>query len=198
MGISLFLLKTMNITIKKEDFKMINISIETDNLIIRPFLPSDAKDAVYYSQQPNVAYWMSDLVMHDDTEALDWIQWINKRFDIIEPFIMLAIEHKDEHKCIGFVGVHAKAEIDNEVEILYGISDSYQGNGYATEAAKALIQWVFENTELKYLTAIIKPENISSETVIKKLGFNYSDNRVVLYDGQMCKFDYYKLYNSNS
>jgi hypothetical protein len=45
---------------------MINISIETDNLIIRPFLPSDAKDAAYYSQQPNVAYWMSDMVLHVD------------------------------------------------------------------------------------------------------------------------------------
>ncbi|WP_346939422.1 GNAT family N-acetyltransferase [uncultured Clostridium sp.] len=188
----------MRITIKKEDFKMINISIETDNLIMRPFLPSDAKDAVYYSQQPNVSYWMSDMVLHNESEALSWINWLNEKFNINEPFIILAIEYKTEHKCIGVVGVHAKAEIDNEVEILYGISDNYQGNGYATEAAKALIQWFFENTELKYLTAIVKPENISSKTVIKKLGFNYIDNRIVLYDGEMCKFDYYKLYNSHS
>ncbi|MEW8995915.1 GNAT family N-acetyltransferase [Clostridium sp.] len=188
----------MRTIIKKEDFKMINISIETDNLIMRPFLPSDAKDAVYYSQQPNVSYWMSDMVLHNESEALSWINWLNKKFNINEPFIILAIEYKTEHKCIGVVGVHAKAEIDNEVEILYSISDNYQGNGYATEAAKALIQWIFENTELKYLTAIVKPENISSKTVIKKLGFNYVDNRVVLYDGQMCKFDYYKLYNSHS
>ncbi|WP_346885603.1 GNAT family N-acetyltransferase [Clostridium sp. UBA4395] len=188
----------MRITIKKEDFKMINISIETDNLIMRPFLPSDVKDAVYYSQQPNVSYWLSDMVLHNESEALSWINWLNEKFNINEPFIILAIEYKVEHKCIGVVGVHAKAEIDNEVEILYGISDSYQGNGYATEAAKALIQWVFENTELKSLTAIVKPENTSSKTVINKLGFNYVDDRVVLYDGEMCKFNYYKLYNSHS
>ncbi len=134
----------MRITIKKEDFKMINISIETENLIIRPFLPYDAKDAVYYSQQPNVSYWLSDMVLHNESEALSWINWLNEKFNINEPFIILAIEYKVEHKCIGVVGVHAKAEIDNEVEILYGISDSYQGNGYATEAAKALIQWVLK------------------------------------------------------
>jgi ribosomal-protein-alanine N-acetyltransferase len=198
MGISLFLFKTMNITIKKEDFKMINIIIETDNLIIRPFLPSDAKDAAYYSQQPKVSYWMADMVMHDETEALEWIQWINKRFDIIEPFIMLAIEHKDEHKCIGFVGVHAKAEIDNEVEISYSVSDNYQGKGYGTEAAKTLIKWVFKNTELKELVAIVKPENMSSNAVIKKLGFQNSGTKMAQYCGEMCKFNYYKLYNGNS
>jgi ribosomal-protein-alanine N-acetyltransferase len=175
---------------------MKNISIETDNLIMRPFLPSDAKDAAYYSQQPNISYWMSDMVLHNESEALSWIHWLNEKFNINEPFIILAIEHKVEHKCIGVVGVHAKAEIDNEVEILYGISDSYQGNGYATEASKALIQWVFKNTELKSLTAIVKPENIPSKVVIEKLSFQYVDTKLIPYDGHMCKFDYYKLYNS--
>lgn len=177
---------------------MINISIETNNLIIRPFLASDAKDAAYYSQQPNVSYWMSDMVLHNESEAISWIHWLNEKFNAKEPFIVLAIELKVEHKCIGVVGVHAKVEIYNEVELLYGISDSYQGNGYATEASKALTHWVFKNTELKTLTAIVKPENIPSKAVIKKLGFQYVDTKVIPYDGDKCKFDYYKLYNSNS
>jgi ribosomal-protein-alanine N-acetyltransferase len=177
---------------------MININIETDNLIIRPFLPSDAKDAAYYSQQPNVSYWMSDMVLHNEAEALSWINWLSEKFNTNEPFVIVAIEHKADHKCIGVVGVHAKAEIDNEVEILYGISDSYQGNGYATEASKALIQWAFKNTELKSLTAIVKPENIPSKVVIEKLGFEYSDTKVIPYDGHMCKFNYYKLYKKCS
>lgn len=175
---------------------MIDIRIETDNLILRPFLVSDAKDAEDYSQQPKVSYWMSDMVLHNESEAISWISWINEKYSTKEPFIILAIEHKVHHKCIGVVGVHAKEELDNEVEILYAISDSYQGNGYATEASKALIQWIFENTELKDLTAIVKPENIPSKTVVGKLGFKCIDTRVIPYDGQMCKFDYYKLYNS--
>lgn len=175
---------------------MINIRIETDNLILRPFLVSDAKDAQYYSQQPKVSYWMSDMVLHNESEAISWINWINEKYNPKEPFIILAIEHKADHKCIGVVGVHAKAELDNEVEILYAISDSYQGNGYATEASKALIQWVFKNTELKDLTAIVKPENIPSKAVVEKLGFKCVDTRVIPYDGHMCKFDYYKLYSS--
>lgn len=175
---------------------MANICIETPNLIIRQFLPSDSKDVSFYSQQPNVAYWMSDMVLHNESEALRWINWINEKFNIIEPFIVLAIENKADGRCIGVVGIHPKGEIDNEVEVLYGISDNYQNKGYATEASKSLTQWTFENTQLKSLVAIVKPENIPSKIVIEKLGFQYVDTRLVSYDGDMCKFCYYKLYNN--
>jgi ribosomal-protein-alanine N-acetyltransferase len=174
-----------------------NIRIETPNLIIRQYSSSDSKDAAYYSKQPNMAYWMSDMVLHNEAEALSWIHWINEKFNIDDPFIVLAIEHKIEGICIGVVGVHPKEEIDNEVEVLYGISDNYQSKGYATEASKALIQWVFENTRLKSLTAIVKPDNIPSKVVIEKLGFEHIDTKVIPYDGDMCKFNYYKLYYNN-
>lgn len=173
-----------------------NFHIETPNLVLRKFSPFDSKDAAYYSQQPNVAYWMSDMVLHNESKALSWINRVNERFDAAEPFIILAIEHKIEGICIGVVGVHPKVELDNEFEIFYGISDDYQRRGYATEASKALIQWVFENTKLKSLTAIVKPENIASKIAIEKLGFEHVDTKVILYDGDMCKFNYYKLYNN--
>lgn len=183
-------------TSNMEDLKLIIIRIETPNLILRQYLPSDSKAVAFYSQQPNVAYWMSDMVLHNESEALSWINWINERINTNEPFIILAIENKADGICIGVVGVHPKKEIDNEVEILYAISDNYQNKGYATEASKALIQWTFNNTQLESLTAIVKPENTSSKIVIEKLGFEYVDTKVILYDGYMCRFGYYKLHSN--
>ncbi|WP_051623705.1 GNAT family N-acetyltransferase [Clostridium hydrogeniformans] len=175
---------------------MEGIRIETPNLILRNFSPSDSKDVSYYSQQPNVSYWMSDMIFLNESVALSWINRVNKNFNTTDPFIILAIEHKIDGICIGVVGVHPKAEIDDEVEILYGISDNHQSKGYGTEASKALIQWVFENTQLKSLTAIVKPDNTPSKIVIEKLGFKHVDTKMVHYDGAMCKFNYYKLYNN--
>lgn len=37
---------------------MINLNIETENLIVRPFKLLDAEDASDYSQKSSVAYWM--------------------------------------------------------------------------------------------------------------------------------------------
>ncbi|MEW8995760.1 GNAT family N-acetyltransferase [Clostridium sp.] len=174
---------------------MINFRIETPNLILRMFSASDTKDVVYYSQQPKVAYWMSDMILHDESKALSWINRVNEKFDAAEPFIILAIEHKIEGICIGVVGIIPKAELDNEFEIFYGISDNYQRRGYVTEACKEVIQLVFENTKIKSLTAIVKPENIASKVTIEKLGFEHVDGKIIPHDGDMCKFNYYKLYN---
>lgn len=84
---------------------MLKFHIETPNLILRKFTAFDIKDVVYYSQQPKVAYWMSDMVLHNEPKTLSWINRVNEKFDITEPFIILAIEHKIEGICIGVVGV---------------------------------------------------------------------------------------------
>lgn len=172
---------------------MQNVSIETPRLVVRSFVPGDAEAAAHYSRQPSVAYWMSDMVMHSESEALRWIDWINRSMNLTEPFVVLAIEEKHDARCIGVVGVHAKAEIGYEVEVLFGVSDEYQGKGYATEAAQALIEWVFENTNLAGLSAIVKPDNCASKRVIEKLGFTFGDTRRVEYDGDLCLFDYFTL-----
>lgn len=177
---------------------MTTIYIETSNLILRQFLPSDSKDLSYYSQQPNVAYWLSDMVFPDESHALSWINRVNKDINTTIPCVVLAIETKAEGICIGLVGVHPKAEIDNEVEILYGISDNYQGKGYGAESSKALIQWIFKNTSLHSLTAIVKPDNIPSKNLTEKLGFKYINTKLMPCGDELCAFNYYKLYNNHS
>ena len=61
-----------------------------------------------------------------------------------EPCQILAIERKNDGKVIGLMGVAPQRTIGNEVEILFGVADEYQNNGYATEAGKAMIWWAFE------------------------------------------------------
>jgi ribosomal-protein-alanine N-acetyltransferase len=174
----------------------LNISLETPRLILRQFTETDAAAASYNSKQPIVAHNMSDMVLHTEEEALKWIQWINNdKFDISIPCVMLAVVLKSSKKCIGLVGVSPKYEINNEIEISYEIAEEYQGHGYGTEAAKAIIWWAFEKGGQDVLSAIIKPTNIASKRVIEKLGFVYEDTRTLPYDGADTVFDYYRLYH---
>lgn len=50
--------------------------------------------------------------------------------------------------------------------MFYLIGKNYWGRGYATD-------FCFNNLRLNKLTAVVKPENISSKKVLKKLGFSY-------------------------
>jgi len=97
-------------------------------------------------------------------------------------------------QCIGRVYLHSKPELNGEIEIGYGISGEYRNNGYATEAAKSVLQFAFDNIGLDALVAIVKPENIASRRVIEKLGFTHRGIRTVPDEnGMECEFNYYRL-----
>lgn len=56
-------------------------------------------------------------------------------------------------------------------EIGYGISEDYQGNGYATEAVSALVNWALEQDGVICVTAETEESNIASQKVLSKAGF---------------------------
>ncbi|MBL4907116.1 MAG: GNAT family N-acetyltransferase [Sneathiella sp.] len=50
------------------------------------------------------------------------------------------------------------------------------GQGYATEAAKACINYAFEQLDLSELVSFTAVLNIRSQAVMKKLGFQYTED----------------------
>ncbi len=56
-------------------------------------------------------------------------------------------------------------------EIAYGIAPSYQGRGFATELARALIQFACEDKSVTLLRAHTLPEANASTRVLEKCGF---------------------------
>lgn len=173
------------------------MQIETTQLIMRPFIKSDAAAASHNSKTPIVAHFMSDMVLNTEADALKWICWLDTKCNEHEPCQVLAIELKNSNSVIGLIGVAPKRELNGEIEILFSIADEHQSKGYATEAAKAIIWWVFEKTGQDMLSAIIKPENEASRRVIEKLGFIYVDTRMLPYDGEDTTFDYFRLYHTD-
>ena len=59
-------------------------------------------------------------------------------------------------------------------EIGYGIHEEYQGNGYATEAVKAVSQWAFKNSDVTALEAETDFDNTASKRVLEKCGFIFN------------------------
>lgn len=56
-------------------------------------------------------------------------------------------------------------------EIGYGIAESYQGKGYASEAVSGMIGWAFQNPDVTALEAETSPDNSASKRVLEKCGF---------------------------
>ncbi|MEP4546963.1 MAG: GNAT family N-acetyltransferase [Saccharospirillum sp.] len=70
---------------------------------------------------------------------------------------------------LGFVGAEY-APNPEFIDIRFGISHVYEGQGFVTEAAKSLISWFFENTEFKKLYGVSMMENFGSKMVLSKIG----------------------------
>lgn len=60
-----------------------------------------------------------------------------------------------------------------EVELLYAISSDAWGRGYATEAARAVLDWAWANTDIQSVVAFTLPTNMASQRVMQKSGMNY-------------------------
>ena len=55
-------------------------------------------------------------------------------------------------------------------EIAWGLTRAACGNGYATEAARAAIDWAFESFDLDRVISIIHPDNVASQRVAERIG----------------------------
>ena len=83
-----------------------------------------------------------------------------------------AVELKSNNKFIGFVGLHepeADLPFNPCVEIGWRLAENYWGNGYATEAAKAVVNFSFETLMLDEVVSFTSIHNVRSRSVMTKI-----------------------------
>lgn len=81
----------------------------------------------------------------------------------------LMIDLADSGLCIGQVGVN-HGPLFPEKELGWLIYEGHEGQGYATEAAAAMRDWVFDALELESIVSYIAPDNLRSIAVAERLG----------------------------
>ena len=80
----------------------------------------------------------------------------------------------DQYKIIGWAGLQFLPEL-NQTEVGYLIDKPFWGKGYATEAARASLQFGFDHFVFSQLIALVHPENIASQHVLEKCGMTYME-----------------------
>jgi RimJ/RimL family protein N-acetyltransferase len=82
-----------------------------------------------------------------------------------------AVIHKIDNILIGMCGFPAPPDSDGIAEIAYGIAPAYQGKGYATQVANALIDFISGDPRVKTIRAHTLAEVNASTRVLEKCGF---------------------------
>jgi len=94
------------------------------------------------------------------------------------------ILHKNEQRAIGGIGFHGGPDEAGMVEIGYNIIPEYEGQGYATEMARRVIDWAFQTPNIQVITAECLDDNIGSIRVLEKVGM-----RRLAPEGNMLKWE---------
>jgi len=82
-----------------------------------------------------------------------------------------SIVHRPSDVVIGQCGYKGPPSVDGIVEIAYGVDEDYQGRGYATEAARALVVRAFGTGQVHIVRAHTLLEANASTRVLTKCGF---------------------------
>jgi len=151
--------------------------IETERLILRPFRLSDSQ---------RVATLAGDKIIADMTEniphpyqlpmAESWIK-THQRLFASKKGMVYALTLKGDDRIMGAVSFPT---LEDGLGVLgYWLGVQYWGKGFAFEAAKGLVDYCKRDHGLKNLEVVHLVTNKRSQSVIKKLGVTYLENRVL-------------------
>jgi len=97
--------------------------------------------------------------------------------------------HVAENILIGLCSFTGPPTAEGMVEIAYGIAPGYQGRGYATEAARAIVDYAFASGRVRSIQAHTLPEQNASTRVLLKCGFTLSGEFIHPTDGPVWRWE---------
>lgn len=100
-----------------------------------------------------------------------------------------AMVNHEDGAVIGSCAFKGPPDQDGAVEIAYGVNPDYQGLGYATEAARALVEYAFATGLVRLVRAHTLPNENASTSVLKKCGFAFAGDVVDPEDGPVWRWE---------
>lgn len=138
--------------------------ITTPRLHIRPFQPEDGPSLFDYLSDPaNYRFEPGEPITLEEAETLAAERAQGRNF--------WAVTLKDTHKLVGhlyFTQTEPEEFLTWELGYIFNPHD--QNQGYATEAAAALIRYGFEHLGIHRVMAHCNPDNVASWRVLEKIG----------------------------
>jgi len=155
-----------------------SLSLDTQRLTARPIGPDDVAQLQTLHQKPPVAEHIGG-------------SWT---LDRSEQFVRGAVEHwqrqgygqwmfseKASDRIIGRSGLrHYYLDGQDEIELLYAFEPDVWGQGYGTEAARAVIDYAFGTIGVDSIVSFTLPDNPGSERVMQKAGLTFEKEMIRL------------------
>lgn len=166
------------------------IMLTSERLVIRDWSPADVDRVYEIYSRPEVARFLpsSGLPMIDPQQATDRVAaWRQRNAEYPGRYGIWAIERCDDGLVVGAVLLkllpgREEGVVTGDVEVGWHLHPDEWGNGYATEAARAVVEReLSRGTEV--IHAVVLPGNDASMAVARRLGMTHVGRRTTWYGG---------------
>lgn len=147
---------------------MSNFQLETDRLLLRDIEPDrDASVLFELNNDPEVVRYTGDGPFESEEATRAFFRERIAQY-ALDGMGRWVVERKADGEVLGWCGL--KRHDDGQVDVGYRFFRRYWGHGYATEAARASVEYGFRVLGLPRIIAHVMPENTASRGVMRKLG----------------------------
>lgn len=141
------------------------MELTTERLTMRPVNATDVDDLFLLHEDPLVRTVFGEMTRD---EVVEWIarsegEWAERGHGRVTIF------DRESGAFLGRSGLRLWPEFD-EVEVGWTLTPAARGRGFATEAARACLDWGFRDLDVPYITAMVAPDNTASIAVAERLG----------------------------
>jgi ribosomal-protein-alanine N-acetyltransferase len=144
--------------------------LTTERLRLRQLRDDDAKAMMALFGDPHILRFLNMPPTDTIAKARALIDWFHGNYERQEA-VQWAIALHGDDRMIGTCGTYAWDRENRHVDIGYHIRYDHWGQGYATEATRALLGWCFARLDVHRIQADCTDGNIASERVMLKCGF---------------------------
>jgi RimJ/RimL family protein N-acetyltransferase len=148
------------------------LQLQTSRLLLRRFRASDLEAFLTYRNDPEVARYQSWRVPYSEQDARHFVETM-QAFEQPEvgEYVQFVIEHRASRAMLGDVMCYIHSNDPRQATIGYTLSRSWQGQGYALEAVRALLDYLFSQRNIHRIVADCDVDNIASWRLLERAGF---------------------------
>jgi [ribosomal protein S5]-alanine N-acetyltransferase len=145
-------------------------TLHTARLRLRPFTSADAEALFALHSSANVLRYWDSPPWREPSRAERFIAACRQMADEGSG-ARLAMDRASDETFLGWCSLTRWNPDHRSASLGYCLDDAAWGCGYATEAARALLQWAFDLLDLNRVQAETDTRNVASARVLEKLGF---------------------------
>lgn len=162
---------------------------QTERLILREILPTDVDGLFELDSDPEVHRYLGNNPVTNKAQIVDVIAFIRQQY-VDHGIGRWAVVDKSTGEFMGWAGLKFVTEPTNNRQnfhdLGYRLIRKYWGKGIATECARASLAYGFEQLGLTQIFAAAHVENLASNRILSKVGFQCAGT--FLYDEDECNW----------